>query len=97
MCLPAWLLQTDHLAHMRQVDMPDAFAQGGNQGACAPGGCNGVAHMSHVGSQGGAAHKGSTWPRWDDLGWVAQVRPMWHRVAHLRHPKLKEAHLRPPR
>ena len=93
-CLPAWLLQTDHLAHLRQVVMPNAFAQGGNQGAYAPGGCDGVAHMSHFGSQGGAAHKGSTSPRWDQLGWVAQLCSMWHKVAHLRHHKQKEAHLR---
>ena len=25
-CLPAWLLKTDHLAHMSQVEIPNAFA-----------------------------------------------------------------------
>ena len=76
--------------------MPNAFAQGGNQGTCAPGGCDGVAQMSNVRSHGDAVHKGSTWSRWDHLGWVAHVRSMWHKVAHLRQLKQKEDHVSHP-
>ena len=71
--------------------------KGGTQGACAPGGCDGVAHVSHVVPHGDAAHSASTWHRCHNLGWVAHVRSLWHKVAHMSQTKLKEAHVRHPR